>query len=371
MISLDVIIPSFRLQSEYLVAIVSMNVPSDVNIRFLIISDNPGGKIPEDFLQLVDNGRIILIRNKENYGVSHTRNVGIDNSAADWILFLDDDVKPQENLLVNYCNAIKEKPGEIGFFGEVLFPPPINNFTSGICAGGILGGFSIGKTRKQSKCAPTANVIVKRSAIGDVRFLEVYNKKGACEEADFFLRIYNLTGKELQSLDNTPVYHDWWGKGKRSYERFIRINAGSAIIMEKFPEYAYYTFPNIVECLVFGLPATLLFCFCLHTFLPLVCALVGIITGECLVEFLRISGKKGISVSKFVLEVVLLKAATDIGRLSMELKRGTIFRGLSRRFDFFCDGRNINYQRFWAGLKFSAYLFISIGSFILIKYIQR
>jgi len=367
MISLDIIIPTYRLQSEYLIAIVQMEIPIEANVRFLIISDNPDGKIPDDFLLFVDNEKVILIKNRENYGVSHTRNIGIDNSTAEWILFLDDDVKPPKDLLMNYILAIKERPNEVGFFGEVLFPAPVNSFTKGICAGDILGGFSIGKYRKHSKCAPTANVLVKRSAIGDVRFLEIYDKKGACEEADFFLRIYGNTKQELQCLNNTPVYHDWWNRGKRSYERFVRINGGAAILMEKFPEYAFYTFPNIIECLFIGLPVILVSCFYIDNFLPLICVLIGIIAGEIAIEFLRLLKNKGFSASKYIIEVVLVRAAIDFGRLRQQVKQLTISKGFSKRWDFYCDGKNNNYQRFWAGLKFGTYFLIFLALYTLLK----
>ncbi len=371
MVSLDVIVPSFRLQSEYLTAIVSMDIPSEAKVRFLIISDNPQGKIPADFATQVDNDKVILIANEANYGVSKTRNIGIDKSTADWILFLDDDVKPPKDLLINYLKAIIERPGEVGFLGEVIFPESINSFTAGLRAGSILAGFSVARLREHSKCAATANVVVKRSAIGDVRFLEIYDKRGACEEADFFLRIYNNTKQELQCLTNTPVYHDWWNKGKRDYSRFIRVNGGAAILMQKFPQYSFYTFPNMVECFLVGLPLTLIVCFCIHSFLPILCVSIGVLAGEFIVEFMRLQKSGGLGKSKFTHEVIWVRAAIDYGRLKMQFQKFTIFQGISKRFDFFCNGKNINYQRFWAAIKFFAYLFISIGVYFLIKYLSR
>ena len=82
MISIDVIIPSYRLQSEYLIPIIQMDIPFETNVRFLIIADNPNEKIPEDFLSLVDNEKVILFSNKENKGAHKSRNVGLDNSKA-------------------------------------------------------------------------------------------------------------------------------------------------------------------------------------------------------------------------------------------------------------------------------------------------
>src|SRR5580700_8060688 len=102
-----------------------MDIPSETNVRFLVVADNPTLEIPKDFEQFIDGKKTILFRNKENLGVCKTRNVGIDNAIADWILFIDDDVKPERSLLYKYVEAIKTNPDEIGFFGKVIFPPPV------------------------------------------------------------------------------------------------------------------------------------------------------------------------------------------------------------------------------------------------------
>jgi glycosyltransferase involved in cell wall biosynthesis len=44
--------------------------------------------------------------NTSNMGAPKTRNVGLDESAADWVLFLDDDVVPEYDLLQHYVDAI-------------------------------------------------------------------------------------------------------------------------------------------------------------------------------------------------------------------------------------------------------------------------
>ena len=64
MISIDIIVPSFRVQSEYLVPIVQMDIPSETQIRFLIIADNPDAEIPKGVEKLIDNaffGRFALL----------------------------------------------------------------------------------------------------------------------------------------------------------------------------------------------------------------------------------------------------------------------------------------------------------------------
>ena len=184
--TIDVIIPSYRLQSEYLIPIIQMDIPQNVSVRYLIIADNPKTAIPANFKPFIDNETVILFQNKENLGSSLSRNVGLDNSKADWILFIDDDVKPDKQILHVYIQAIKSRPQEVGFFGETLFPPPKTFFAKGVIACDILTFFFLAGYYNQLKWAPTANVIIRRSAIGDSRFLAIFPKTGGGEDIDFF-----------------------------------------------------------------------------------------------------------------------------------------------------------------------------------------
>lgn len=369
MTTIDIIVPSFRLQSEYLIPIVQMEVPSETKVRFLIIADNPKAEIPTDFEKLIDNENVILFRNKENGGSSLSRNVGLNNCKADWILFLDDDVKPAKDLLFTYVQAIKGKPTEVGFFGETLFPPPQTFFAKGVIACDILTFFFLAGYYDQLKWAPTANVIIKRSAVGDIRFQEIFPKNGGGEDIDFFLKIFRNTKQELQCLKNAPVFHDWWYKQKRNYTRFCRWSFGDTLIHDTFPEYTYYNFPNIIECLVFGLPLSLVACFYVQSILPLLCVIGGVIIGESLVEFIRLLIYKGLYQSQFAFEAVLIRASNDIGRLYMQLVNLKRPKGICERFDHFCDGKHITYQRVWAGLKFISYLATTIGLYYLIRHL--
>jgi len=45
--AIDIIIPSFRLEEQFLLPILSLNKPPYFRIHFFIICDNPGKKIPD------------------------------------------------------------------------------------------------------------------------------------------------------------------------------------------------------------------------------------------------------------------------------------------------------------------------------------
>lgn len=367
MIKIDVIIPSFRLQSEYLLSIIGMKNPMNSKIRYIIIGDNPEADIPNDFKEKIDNEFVLFHKNKKNLGAHGSRNIGINLSESDWILFLDDDIKPDQELLIKYVEAIQTNPNEIGFFGETLFPKPFNNFTKGIIACDILTFFLIAGYYSKLKWAPTANVIIRKDIIGEIRFQTIFPNNGGGEDIDFFLQINRKTKKELICLADAKVYHSWWYKGNRNYTRFIRWSYGDTLLHEIFPEFTYYNFPNIIESLLFGIIITAVFSIFTLSIIPLLCLVLGIIIGELFIEFVRLHIYKGFSGSKFTLESVLIRASNDIGRLYMQLIILKRLKGVFERFDHFCDGKHIKYQKLWAGVKFSSYIFFIVILLVILK----
>ncbi len=367
MLSIDVVIPSYRLQSEYLIPIVQMDIPAEAAVRFLVIADNPNAEIPKDFEKLVDGKKVILFRNKENRGVCKARNFGIDNSKADWILFIDDDVKPEKSLLLKYVEAIKANPEETGFFGEVIFPPPSNLFTKGISASVILTFFTIGQRVDHLKWAPTPNVMIKRSVIGKTRFDDKFDKFGASEEIDFFLKIYRSKGKELCAVKDAKVYHDWWNNGKRNYNRFMRWAGGFTLLIDAFPEYSFYNYPNLIESLVVGLPVFAVASVYFHAPIFLICFLLGVIAGECSIEFLTLWATKGFAQGRFAIESALIRASMDIGKFKTQVKYQKIAAHFCRRFDHFCDGKHIDRMRLIAAVKCFTYVLFPVILYYLVS----
>ena len=99
----------------------------------------------------------------------------------------------------------------------------------------------------------------------------------------------------------------------------------------------------------------------------LISIILGICFGELLIEFIRLLIYKGIYESQFALEAVLIRASNDLGRLYMQFGKLKRIKGLFERFDHFCDGKHIKYQKIWAGIKFSSYIISSLLLYFLIK----
>lgn len=118
---IDVITPSYRVDATFLERIVNLKVPSYCETTFIIIVDNPKANIK--WLREIEKekqGSLRVRKNPTNVGASSSRNVGLKESAADWVVFLDDDVIPDDNLLVEYSKAITNHGDKYdGFAGTI------------------------------------------------------------------------------------------------------------------------------------------------------------------------------------------------------------------------------------------------------------
>jgi glycosyltransferase involved in cell wall biosynthesis len=69
---------------------------------------------------------------QENLGAAAARNRGMKESAADWFLFLDDDVVPDHALVERYSEAISNDADVVGFIGRTQFAPSDNTATNAV-----------------------------------------------------------------------------------------------------------------------------------------------------------------------------------------------------------------------------------------------
>ncbi len=104
-ISVDVIIPSFRLDEKYIVPILNLKSPPGAVIKFYIVVDNPSAQPSAAIKSLIDSQNTFLIINPENLGAAETRNIGMAAGQGEWILFLDDDIVVDRNLLEVYAGG--------------------------------------------------------------------------------------------------------------------------------------------------------------------------------------------------------------------------------------------------------------------------
>jgi len=358
-IGLNIIIPSYRAEIYFLSSIFELEKPEYLDVLYILVIDNPAIEISSELNKLIDKFDVCLAINKENLGAAGARNVGIDLATKEWILFLDDDIVPEDNLLFVYGEVLKQSENNIGYFGVTMFPKPINSFTKGIITSDILTFFSIARYVDKLSWGVTANLLIRRSSIGEYRFQNIFPKFGGGEDIDFCLRITKRENKKFKSVPEAIVHHPWWMNGKRSYTRFQRWAFGDSRLPNLHPEHKYRNFPNIMELILFAIIFTIVYGILMRDFWIFPITIGGILIGEYIGEYgkLLILGKTRSPI--LALESVLIRASNDFGRLKSNMLRGHI-TGITERFDYFCDGVHIRSERMWALIKL-----ISIGIVIL------
>lgn len=114
----SVIIPIYNVEKYINDCIDSVLQQDYKNIEIILIND--GSKDNSQLIcekKVKEDSRIRLI-NKQNGGLSSARNVGLDNSTGDYILFLDgDDYWDDREALSKINNSLKESKADIVTFG--------------------------------------------------------------------------------------------------------------------------------------------------------------------------------------------------------------------------------------------------------------
>jgi hypothetical protein len=149
--TVDVIVPTYRVPRERLEAILALRVPAGVSTQFIIICDRPGHAAAERVMSELqasrrDDPMVRLRTNASNIGAGLSRNRGLTESAADWVLFLDDDVLPDPELLESCANSICAHPNATGFIGFTELPQPVNARQAAVHMAGVAFFWSAART---------------------------------------------------------------------------------------------------------------------------------------------------------------------------------------------------------------------------------
>ncbi|WP_436487709.1 glycosyltransferase [Chitinophaga sp. ARDCPP14] len=333
-LTIDVVMPSFRLEEKYVLPVLRLPRPDNVVIKFYLMADNPNIVPAESIRELADNDQVFLYINEKNLGASGTRNRGITVSKGDWILFLDDDVTVTDDLLFRYAAAAAAYPDETGFIGLIHLPPPPSDFAMALIVNGNVNIFSVAANKPSFTWGATANIMVKRSAVGDVRFSTDYPKAGGGEDVDFFLHVRDNNNKRnFRSLPEAAVTHPWWDDGRANYKRPYRYGLGNSRLGKKNPPYTYRNLPNTPETILLCVGITLVLLFTApYWTIPVLLLAIGTLPVELVAT--AVMTRKRFPGSSFpvMFYVTTLKLLNDTGELWGKLTHGELSR-ITERFD--------------------------------------
>ena len=367
LLTLDVVIPSYRVDLRFLDPILQLRPPEACSVTFVIVIDDPDSPWIDLLQRKYGVDPFVRIRvNEANLGASATRNRGMKESAADWIHFLDDDITPEDDLLIQTTKAIREHPSAAGFIGTSKFPIANNIFTTAVHLADVTYFWDIARKRPEDRDLPwgvTANLIVRRNADG-INFDLIFPKTGGGEDIDFCLKkrdwvvTKNGGGNEgFCAAQAVVVTHPWWDGGHPSLWRFYGWGKGDGALVRLYPKFCYRDFaPNSGEILLLcllssfpGLLASTAFSRQGEWISLSLCAAVAVVLANVFHSIYKAAfpdhnhwefQQCSIAGPKYVVAVMvsaLVRIASEFGRTVGMLERGEILY-LGGRFDWFTGG---------------------------------
>jgi glycosyltransferase involved in cell wall biosynthesis len=280
----DVIVPSYRVRLDYLESICSLKVPDYFATLFIIIVDNPdelirsaeqivqrkngttdvrantvvtvgqGERLLQDYLTQSVGNNVRVRCNPVNVGASASRNRGLDESAAEFVLHLDDDLVPTPDLLEQYGRKLLDMDqSTVGLVGLVRFPrcPTMPLRHAAVLMSYLTFMFEIAESNLYTNPAwgVTANILFRRT---NVRFDLVYAKTGGGEDVDYSLSVRKASnGGQLLAVPEAAVVHPFWpGSVWTLAGHFFNWAIGDGALFGRFPELCYWSYPNAAESLL-------------------------------------------------------------------------------------------------------------------------
>ncbi len=348
---IDVVVPSYRIPEANLRLITGMQVPENWRTVFIIVLDNPklassidGGWQGLESRLTNSSGHNVRVReNKKNMGASASRNAGIKESAAQWILFLDDDTEPDTHLLVNYEKHIRsctDIDNVVGWLGHVQFPRQSMSLREGaVLMSYLTFAFEIATFDgvEHPAWGVTANLLVRR--VRNLHLDTRYAKQGGGEDVDLCLRLSDY-GRFVKA-PKAVVYHPFWETS--FYRHFFGWALGDGALFCRFKQYTYRSWPNVIETLFVVLPLRLYF----SEFSRTALLVISFLCIDIIVDMMDITDfrhRVKVLGARWSLPYLLLGRiignsyvwVLELGRLIGHLRRKQL-QNFARRFDWLCQ----------------------------------
>ncbi|WP_336514434.1 glycosyltransferase family 2 protein [Pollutibacter soli] len=332
--SIDVVIPSFRMNPEYILPMLAMDIPPQVKTTFILVKDQPG-PVPDSIRYARGNFELVVLVNDRNLGSAATRNRGMEAGHGDWVLFLDDDIRVEKNLLSIYMDAALNQPEEIGFIGLIELPPAPTAFAAAQLASGAVDIFFISKHKTSFAWAATASFMVRRSAVKNIRYSTIIPKTGGGEDVDFCFKIRENNGfKNFKTLPEAKAWHPWWNDGKPDLYKPFRYGIGNSWLVQLNPKNTYRDFFNTPETILIILIALCLSIIIKPSWVPVILLFTAMsIIIEFLANLAQVQKRQPGASLAVILYTTLMRLAQETGVVWGKIKRGR-FDQLGLRFHY-------------------------------------
>jgi hypothetical protein len=251
----NVVVPSFRCDTEALRRITTLAAPAGVSLHVLVVVDNPAAPNRSELeAQLSDWSPNHLVRvslNSHNLGAPASRNAGLAcSTGADWVLFLDDDVVPDRALLEAYHGAMLRSPRAHVLVGCTLLPEPETLAQRALEASQMTFFYDVARRMPQPAWGVTANLCVRAPA--KLWFNEDYPRTGGGEDVDFCLRLKDMLPASerpdaLVAVPEAVAVHPYWRDISR---QVVGWALGDVRCLDALPGHTFWAPPNWAEFLL-------------------------------------------------------------------------------------------------------------------------
>lgn len=360
-LTIDVIVPCYRVMLPYLDTFLGLQPSPSCSVMFIIIVDDPNSPNIAELKAKYEERLDVRIRvNKANLGASASRNRGLRESAAEWVLFLDDDVTPRPDILEKLEKVIRDHPRAAGFVGNTTFPLAETVFTTAVHLAGVTFFWNIASKMPNEEDVPwgvTANLAARRDVPDGVVYDVSFPKTGGGEDIDYCRkkREYSVAhgGTGFVAAPEVGAIHPYWNAGRRSYRRFYMWAKGDGALIRLYPEHVYLDAPNSAEMFLFSIVLTCTTfaaqswiavpeCIRLLGFRAIVAVLVVNVLHDCYRHLWRDADRTnaiqtdvgGVRWVLAVLESSLIRIFSETGRVVGLVERGEVGL-LCHRFDWF------------------------------------
>lgn len=265
LMTIDVIVPTFRLPLDGLRNIASLRANKPVFVCFWFVVDNPDNTSQVSaLLSLLDgsneNGNYVVsvIVNSENLGAARARNTGLAWSDADWVVMLDDDVDPHPRLLDAYIAGVCRNPEAVVLTGVINFPKPVTIWHHALKASELIYFFGASGEIPHLPWPVTGNTCVRGRENENFVFLDKFPKGGGGEDIDFGLRIKGVVPTCIVSVPDAQVDHPWFdGLFGNATAHMMNYMKGDSIIEATMGDKTYTILPGWAEILAVFLPVVM------------------------------------------------------------------------------------------------------------------
>ena len=188
----------------------------------LILVDN-AGIVPED-------ARVTVVRARDEPSPAHARNVGAAHATREWILFLDADTRPNQDLVDAYlAEPVGDDVGVLA--GEVLPAAVADTLAARYGRARSFLGLHAHLQHPFMPRAAAANLMVRRAAFAQVGGF--YEGVRAAEDTDFTWRLQQA-GWRLEPRSNARVEHRYRASISELRRQWRGYAAGRAWLARRY-----------------------------------------------------------------------------------------------------------------------------------------